>query len=53
MTAEEFFKKIMGSTDLQQALENATDSGTLDDFLKTNGCSASAAEFTSYISEHS
>ena len=53
MTAEEFYKKIMASPDLQQALEDATDNGSIADFLTANGCSASPDEFSSYISEHS
>ena len=53
MSAEEFFNKIMADASLQAALESATDNGTLDDFLKSNGCSASADEFSSYVSEHS
>ena len=53
MSAEEFFNKVMADAGLQQALEEATDNGTIEDFLKSNGCTASADEFSSYVSEHS
>ncbi len=53
MTAEEFYKKIMASPELQQALENATDSGSLGAFLSSNGCSASEDEFCACIASHS
>lgn len=53
MNAEEFYKKVIADPALEKALEDATDSGTLDDFLKSNGCTASSAEVSSYISEHS
>lgn len=53
MNAEEFYKKVIADPALEKALEDATDAGTLDDFLKANGCTASSAEVCSYISEHS
>ncbi len=53
MSAEEFYNKIMASTELQQALEAATDSGSLGSFLSSNGCTASEDEFTEYVSAHS
>lgn len=53
MNAEEFYKKVVADPALEKALEEATDGGKLEDFLKSNGCTASAAEVSSYISEHS
>lgn len=53
MNAEEFYNKLVSDSALEKGLEDATDSGTLDAFLKANGCSASADEISAYISEHS
>ncbi len=53
MNAEDFYKKIMASPDLQQALEDATDNGALAAFLSSNGCTASEDEFTACIASHS
>ena len=53
MSMEELVAQIKGNPALAQEFENATDSGTIADFLKAKGCSASEAEFTSYIAEHS
>ncbi len=53
MSAEELYNKIMADAGLQAALEKATDSGTVADFLTANGCSASPEEFTAYVAEHS
>ena len=53
MTAEELYNKVKASADLQAALEQATDSGKLGDFLKANGCDASETDFSSYVAEHS
>lgn len=52
MNAEEFYKKIMTDKSLQQALEDATDSGTLAAFLSSNGCTASEDEFTACVGSH-
>lgn len=52
MSAEEFYTKIMADKGLQQALEDATDSGTLAEFLTANGCSASVDDFTSCLASH-
>ncbi|MBR1911911.1 MAG: hypothetical protein IJ828_06105 [Treponema sp.] len=52
MTAEELYSQIMGSADLQQELEAATDAGTLDAFLSSKGCSASADEFSACVASH-
>ena len=49
MSAEELYNKIMADAGLQAALEKATDSGTVADFLSSNGCSASVDEFTAYV----
>lgn len=53
MNAEEFYNHIVANPDLEKALEAAVDSGNLEDFLKSNGCTASADEVSAYISEHS
>lgn len=53
MSAEELYNKIMADKGLQQALEDATDSGTLGDFLTSNGCTASEDEFTACLASHS
>lgn len=53
MNAEDFYKQIMASKDLQQALEDATDSGDISGFLKANGCDATPEEFTACIAAHS
>lgn len=53
MSAEEFYNKVKADAGLQAALEKATDSGTVADFLSANGCTASADEFASYVAEHS
>ncbi len=52
MTAEELYSQIMGSPALQQELEAATDAGTLDAFLSSKGCSASADEFSACVASH-
>ena len=51
MSAEEFYNKIMGDAALQAELEAATDAGTVADFLKAKGCSASADEFCAFIAD--
>lgn len=53
MSAEELVAQIKSNPDLANEFENATDSGTIADFLKAKGCSASEAEFTAYIADHS
>lgn len=53
MNAEEFYNKVVSDPSLEKGLEDATDAGTLDAFLKANGCDASADELSAYISEHS
>ncbi len=53
MNAEEFYKKVIASPDLEKALEEATDNGTIDAFLQANGCTASTDDFVSYIASHS
>ena len=52
MSAEELYTKIMSDSGLQQALEEATDSGKLADFLAAQGCSASVDEFTACLASH-
>lgn len=52
MTAEELYSQVMGSAELQQELEAATDAGTLDAFLSSKGCSASAEEFSACVASH-
>lgn len=52
MTAEELYAQVMGSTELQQELEAATDAGTLEAFLTSKGCSASADEFSACVASH-
>ena len=52
MNAEEFYTKIMADTGLQQALEEATDSGKVAEFLTANGCSASLDDFTACLASH-
>ena len=53
MSAEEFYNKVKADASLQAALEKASDSGTVADFLSANGCSASAEEFAAYVADHS
>lgn len=53
MSIKDFYDKIVASPDLEKALEEAIDSGKLDDFIKSNGCDGSADELSSYIAEHS
>lgn len=53
MSAEELYNKIMADAGLQAALEKATDSGTVAEFLSANGCTASVDEFTACIAAHS
>ncbi len=53
MSAEEMYNKIMADAGLQAALEKATDSGTVAEFLSANGCTASVDEFTACIAAHS
>ncbi len=43
----------MADAGLQAALEKATDSGTVAEFLSANGCTASVDEFTACIAAHS
>lgn len=52
MNAEEFYTKVKADAGLQAALEEATDSGTLADFLSANGCTASADEFSACVAAH-
>ncbi len=53
MSVEELVSQIKSNASLAQEFENATDSGTIADFLKSKGCSATEEEFTSYIADHS
>ncbi len=53
MSAEELYNKIMADAGLQAALEKATDSGTVAEFLSANGCTASVDEFTACVAAHS
>ncbi|MCH5295038.1 MAG: hypothetical protein J1F14_03960 [Treponema sp.] len=50
---EELFAQIKGNADLANEFEAATDNGTIGAFLSAHGCSASEADFTSYIADHS
>ncbi|MBQ2314236.1 MAG: hypothetical protein II187_04970 [Treponema sp.] len=52
MNAEEFYQKVIAAPDLEAALESAVDSGTLADFLKANGCTATADEFSACVAQH-
>ncbi len=52
MNAEEFYQKVIGAPDLEAALETAVDNGTLADFLKANGCTATADEFSACVAQH-
>ncbi len=53
MSVEELYNKVKADAGLQAALEKATDSGTVADFLSANGCTGSAEEFAAYVAEHS
>lgn len=53
MSTEEFYNKIVASPDLESALEEAIDSGKLDDFIKANGFTGTAEELSAYIADHS
>ncbi len=53
MNAEEFYTKVTADAGLQAALEAATDSGKLADFLSSNGCTASEEEFSACVAAHS
>lgn len=52
MNAEELYTKIMGDSGLQAALEEATDNGTLAEFLSAQGCTSSVDEFTACLASH-
>ena len=52
MSAEELYTKIMSDAGLQSALEEATDSGKVAEFLSAQGCSASVDEFTACLASH-
>ena len=52
MSAEELYTKIMADAGLQKALEDATDSGKVAEFLAAQGCSASVDEFTACLASH-
>ena len=48
-TAEEFYKEILASKDLQEALNDITEEMQLEAFLKKHGCNATAKDFIIFI----
>ena len=47
-TAEEFYKEIAKSKDLQEELKAVSDE-MLETFLKKHGCNATAKDFTAFV----
>ncbi|MBR0031294.1 MAG: hypothetical protein IJP61_03295 [Treponema sp.] len=52
MNAEEFYEKVKADAGLQKALEEATDSGKLAEFLTASGCTASVEDFSACVAAH-
>ncbi len=53
MSMDELFSQIKSNADLSNEFEAATDSGSIAAFLTAHGCTATEAEFTAYIADHS
>ena len=47
-TAEDFYKEIIASKDLQEELQTVSDE-MLETFLKKHGCDATANDFTAFV----
>ena len=47
-TAEEFYKEIIASKELQEELKAVSDE-ILETFLKNHGCNATAKDFTAFV----
>ena len=50
-TAEEFYKEIADSKELQEELKNASNE-MLEAFLKRHDCDASVKEFAAFVDAH-
>ena len=48
-TAEEFYKEIVGSKELQEELKKTADE-MLEEFLKNHDCAADVKEFKAFVS---
>lgn len=50
-TLGELYDEVLKSEELKKALAGAVKDGKVEDFIRANGCAASAAEFSAFLKE--